>query len=431
MDKIRFKTRGSDIISSINQKRIDEGFPGTEIGLPIDRPNCEGKVITRDNKKVDSITLRPKEWCWFYGKDGIKYAVHNVKGKIRVYKDGNNTKQVKPTKEMLKAVQIVDNESTTVSGVATPTGKLHPEYEFKYDDEDVDESLDESVKEESEDKEETEVPDDAGFETDTENDSESEDKKEKEETLHTGVFIDKDGKRKLKCPECGSFDVNIHNNGTTFHCVKCGYEWPTKDVDDDGYEDEKEQKDDILVQQEDDEGEEEMSNENRVIIEGFLKDERVNEGMSFARYYGFALIKDLGDVKSGELFYCTDTDKNTVTLAKQKDKSYTIKLPTSFAKLVFRDANMLERGRTYTLKVDFPYEPIYPGYEDDVFWSKEFIKKYTKKYKGEDWIVFPKGTKFRYEYEDKSGDFFDVDGEDVSIADIDDFGGEYKNIFKM
>lgn len=427
MDKIRFKTRGSDIISSINQKRIDEGFPGTEIGLPIDRPNCEGKVITRDDKEVDSITLRPKEWCWFYGKDGTKYVVHNVKGKIRVYKDGNNTKQVKPTKEMLKAVQIVGNESTTVSGVATPTGRLHPEYEYKYDDEDVDESLDESVKEESEDKEETEVPDDAGFETDTENDSESEseDEKEKEETLHTGVFIDKDGKRKLKCPECGSFDVNIHNNGTTFHCVKCGYEWPTKDVDDDGYEDEKEQKDDILVQQEDDEGEEEMSNENRVIIEGFLKDERVNEGVEFKKNKEYVLTKDFGDIKKGTLFFCDKTDGHTVSLTRQDMKSYSIKIPFVIADDIF-EVKELQIGKVYTLKRDIYYEKV--DYIYGLKWSPEFISKHTKN-DGEDYIEFSKGTKFEYKGSDSLRDYFDVEGERVPF-DKRDNEGKYKEIFK-
>lgn len=176
-----------------------------------------------------------------------------------------------------------------------------------------------------------------------------------------------------------------------------------------------------------------MSNKKMDLVLEGLKDSKINEGMSFAKYYGFALIKDLGDVKSGELFYCTDTDKNTVTLAKQKDKSYIIKLPISFAKLVFRDSNMLERGKTYALKIDLPYQPV--EYMD--FLSDKFIKKFTKKFKGEDWIVFPKGTKFKYNGADMSGDYFDVDGEEVSIVSVEDFGYDlgkeiegYSDIFK-
>lgn len=245
MDKIKFKVRGSDIIGSLNQKHINEGFPGIEIGLPIDRPNCEGKVFTKDDKEVESITLKPREWCWFYGKGNTKYAVHNVRGKIRVFKDG--TQQVKPTKEMLKLIHIEDNESTSVSGISTPTGRLHPEY----DEEDI-----KGIKEASEEDKESE---------------EAEDDTEKEE-LHTGIVVGKDGKRKIKCPECGSFDVNIHDNGTIFHCVACSYEWPTKDADDDGQEDDKEEEDDILVQKENDSEEQEEtekeSNES-IVIEAF------------------------------------------------------------------------------------------------------------------------------------------------------------------
>lgn len=171
--------------------------------------------------------------------------------------------------------------------------------------------------------------------------------------------------------------------------------------------------------------------ESRVVIES-----GINEGISFAKYYGFALSRDLGDVKAGELFYCSDVDKNTVTFTKQSDKSYTIKLPTSFAKLVFRDASLLERGKTYTLKIDIPYTPL--EYVGDMEWKEEFVNKYTKKFKGESWIVFPKGTKFKYVGEDMSGDYFIVDGEEIPMSDVTMLGYEigkdikgYNDIFKM
>lgn len=92
------------------EKPQDEGFPGTEIGLPIDRENCEG---------------------------------------------------------------------TDVGGVATPSGTINP----------------------------------------------------RKKILTDG--------RTIICPKCKSVSVNIHDNGTTFYCVDCGYTWPVTDADDDGVDDDK------------------------------------------------------------------------------------------------------------------------------------------------------------------------------------------------
>ena len=202
-------TRGSKLIIGVEvmgdaDEPTDEGFPGTEIGLPLDRENCEstdasgistptgtvgsGKKISvdsdrhiicpecksanvnihnngtifhcvdcgnewstsdsdnngieddeesrdhfidrddkklvkedttrkvveacisesyiedRDGNKLDSITLHSTEWCWFYSDNGIKYTIHCVRGKMKVFKDG--TREVKPTKDMKSKVKV-------------------------------------------------------------------------------------------------------------------------------------------------------------------------------------------------------------------------------------------------------------------------------------------------------------------------------------
>ena len=63
-----------------------------------------------------------------------------------------------------------------------------------------------------------------------------------------------------------------------------------------------------------------MSNKKMDIVLEGLKENKVNEGINFAKYYGFALVRDLGDVKTGELFYCSDMDKNTESVRNASQK---------------------------------------------------------------------------------------------------------------
>lgn len=56
---------------------------------------------------------------------------------------------------------------------------------------------------------------------------------------------DKKDPKNVVCPKCGSEDVNIHNDGTIFHCVTCGYEWDVKDADDCGKADDEESPEEI------------------------------------------------------------------------------------------------------------------------------------------------------------------------------------------
>lgn len=46
----------------------------------------------------------------------------------------------------------------------------------------------------------------------------------------------RDGKA-IKCPECGSTNINIHNNGESYFCTDCEYSWDVRDADDDGIDD--------------------------------------------------------------------------------------------------------------------------------------------------------------------------------------------------
>ena len=45
-----------------------------------------------------------------------------------------------------------------------------------------------------------------------------------------------DGKA-IKCPECGSTNINIHDNGESYFCTDCEYSWDVRDADDDGLDD--------------------------------------------------------------------------------------------------------------------------------------------------------------------------------------------------
>lgn len=71
--------------------------------------------------------------------------------------------------------------------------------------------------------------------TNTKKDSkkDSKDKKEEENALLNGTTIE--------CPECGSTDVNITNDGESFHCSNCEYTWSVRDADDDGLDDDEDE----------------------------------------------------------------------------------------------------------------------------------------------------------------------------------------------
>ena len=45
------------------------------------------------------------------------------------------------------------------------------------------------------------------------------------------------GGKAIKCPECGSTNINIHNNGESYFCTDCEYSWDVRDADDDGLDD--------------------------------------------------------------------------------------------------------------------------------------------------------------------------------------------------
>lgn len=70
--------------------------------------------------------------------------------------------------------------------------------------------------------------------TNTKKDSkDSKDKKEEENALLNGTTIE--------CPECGSTDVNITNDGESFHCSNCEHIWSVRDADDDGLDDDEDE----------------------------------------------------------------------------------------------------------------------------------------------------------------------------------------------
>ena len=116
------------------RKVIEAGICGTEIGLPIDKENCEG---------------------------------------------------------------------TDVGGVATPTGSLKQKPKTR------------ELFEEDEDKEES----------------------KKEPKDNSGMV----------CPECGSKNVNVHNNDDedVFFCTDCSYKWSVEDADDNGKSDSKQNRSEI------------------------------------------------------------------------------------------------------------------------------------------------------------------------------------------
>lgn len=136
----------------------------------------------------------------------------------------------------------------------------------------------------------------------------------------------------------------------------------------------------------------------------------LNESVQFSKYQSVVLKQNLGDVAKGTVFYCEKISNDTVTLCKQDDSNYKITLPSSFAENMFDELPTLEIGKTYTTAYDIRYVPI--KYVDDYEWSQKFIDKYTDK----DYIVFKKGTKFKYIGSDEGEDVFEIDGQNVPIT---------------
>lgn len=58
----------------------------------------------------------------------------------------------------------------------------------------------------------------------------------------------RDGKA-IKCPECGSTNINIHNNGESYFCTDCEYSWDVRDADDDGIDDDMDDYIDSMVEE--------------------------------------------------------------------------------------------------------------------------------------------------------------------------------------
>lgn len=53
----------------------------------------------------------------------------------------------------------------------------------------------------------------------------------------------------VKCPECGSTNINIHNNGESYFCTDCEYSWDVRDADDDGIDDDMDDYIDSMVEE--------------------------------------------------------------------------------------------------------------------------------------------------------------------------------------
>ena len=46
----------------------------------------DGYIETREGEKLSNIKLPKGKWCYYISKNGTKYAVHNVGGKLRAFK---------------------------------------------------------------------------------------------------------------------------------------------------------------------------------------------------------------------------------------------------------------------------------------------------------------------------------------------------------
>lgn len=151
---------------------------GEEIGLPIDRENCESVDVSCVSTPVSGFISQAE--------------YENRKKMLQSFKD-------------IGVVAESTEAKTTVKSKAK-----------------ADTDVDKSIESEKKDK--------------ANSDTSKADKKDKEDK----VF-------KLRCPKCGSSAINIHNNGSIFHCVDCGYEWPVDDADDDGIDDDYEMKNGVRI----------------------------------------------------------------------------------------------------------------------------------------------------------------------------------------
>ena len=98
----------------------------------------------------------------------------------------------------------------------------------KEDSKDVDTNQQEEIEQDSSD---TNTKKDS--KKDKKDKKDSKDKKEEENALLNGTTIE--------CPECGSTDVNITNDGESFHCSNCEHTWSVRDADDDGLDDDEDE----------------------------------------------------------------------------------------------------------------------------------------------------------------------------------------------
>lgn len=48
--------------------------------------NATGYVQTRDGAILTQIELSNGTWCYYISKNGTKYAVHNINGRLRAFK---------------------------------------------------------------------------------------------------------------------------------------------------------------------------------------------------------------------------------------------------------------------------------------------------------------------------------------------------------
>lgn len=94
------------------------------------------------------------------------------------------------------------------------------------------------------------------------------------------------------------------------------------------------------------------------------------------------------------------------------------KIIEAFVKESNADDWFFHRGKTYMSIKEIPYCKVFliDKYPDDYNYSEDFVKKYTKSYKGEDWIVFSKRTKFKCTSVDEWVSFL-VDGEYVGFEE--------------
>lgn len=68
----------------IDKKKVQARL-ARNLGIVIAAPK-EGHVETREGKVLDSMKLPKGSWCYYVSKNGTKYAIHNVNGRLRAFK---------------------------------------------------------------------------------------------------------------------------------------------------------------------------------------------------------------------------------------------------------------------------------------------------------------------------------------------------------